>query len=280
MPPSPRNYAGVTALVLDDDPTMRGVARTALRQLGVEDIQQTGNGFDALHLVQRRRVDVVLCDCSMEPMDGMIFLRKLRELPEGAEVPVIMVTANDSVTDARAAKELGVKAWLVKPVTVQGLMDHVAKALTLAPVAVAAPDQLLADLAARYEESLPQEVERIEARVAQITTDFIDNCERLLGLLHRMKGQAGTFDYALLGKLAGVGHDLLREVARDHAACTAHAADIAAFLQLLAQALRLVVTRKFRGDCGEAGARLLAQMQAKREPVLALVTASLAPAAA
>lgn len=82
---------------MDDAPICREPIAASLRLAGFKTLC-AGNGQEALFILQSERIDVVLLDIAMPVMDGITTLRKIREMPAYATLPVIMLTAT---TDQR-----------------------------------------------------------------------------------------------------------------------------------------------------------------------------------
>lgn len=111
-----------TTLVVDDEPLMvRALTRVLARAgLGVHTAQ---NGEEALHLLTRQPVDVVLCDVRMPVMDGPTMLARLRErFPEAPPVVFLTGYREHSIAELHA---LGAAAVLAKPVTPAELLAAV-----------------------------------------------------------------------------------------------------------------------------------------------------------
>lgn len=98
-------------LLIDDDAGFRTAVKYGLSARGFE-VWEAADGEDAFDtLWYRGRPDAVLLDLSMPRMNGWKFLDELRDAPEWAEVPVVVLTG------ARDAHLLDADAFLVKPVT-------------------------------------------------------------------------------------------------------------------------------------------------------------------
>lgn len=251
----------VTILTLDDDPAMRAAVGSTLRAAGCRNVIQVGNGADALDIIAQRRVDLVLCDCQMSPMDGLTFLERLRITRAGSAMPVIMLTASSDEAEAWRARELKVAAWLVKPVLPATLAGHVAAALGMAAPRI--EENVLASLASAYEARLPQEIGRLAAMARDVQAGALGThagLDELVRALHNVKGQAGTLGYPLLSHIAGWLHDLLRRLLRHPEACAPLLPDAIKVLHVGAGTMALVAERKLRGDGGEAGRRILSQL--------------------
>jgi CheY-like chemotaxis protein len=91
-----------TILVVDDQPICREPIAASLRLAGFGTVC-AGNGQEALWLLQKEQPDLVLLDVAMPVMDGITTLRKIRENPEFANLPVIMLTA---ATDQRYMEQV------------------------------------------------------------------------------------------------------------------------------------------------------------------------------
>lgn len=268
-------FSLITILMLDDDPAMRAAVRTMLREAGCKDIVQTGNGHDALDILSRRRIDLVLCDCQMAPMDGMTFLRRLRDRPDSADTPVIMLTASRDQRDAWEAQQLKAAAWLVKPVLPQALVSHVASALGMAPPRLR--DDALASLAESYEARLPQEIALLETTAGKLlggSTLLEAQLDGLLQRLHIVKGQGGTLGYPLLSEIAGHAHDVLRQVHQHPVASAPLQAEVVKLVSVCVASMKLVAERKLRGEGGVAGEKLRGQLGAFAQALQAKLTAA------
>ncbi|GHG65911.1 response regulator [Comamonas sp. JC664] len=93
------------ALVVDDSLTARALHR-AMLEAGGFTVHLAASGARALDRLATDTYDVVICDLDMEEMDGIQLIAKLRERPETASLPVILVSAHDS----SVARERGLRA--------------------------------------------------------------------------------------------------------------------------------------------------------------------------
>jgi len=123
MPPFV-NFSLYSVLVIEDQTFIRGVIVRILKQLEFGAIHEASDGSDGLNIALERRPDVIICDIEMAPMDGLTFLQQLRNRePEGRKVPVIFLTNHASREMVLKARDLGVNAFIAKPVTVTGLRE-------------------------------------------------------------------------------------------------------------------------------------------------------------
>ena len=104
-------------LLVDDSPVMRSFLKRALSVCGfaVGGFLEAGDGRAALAAVDEQHPDLVLTDINMPVLDGEGFLRELRQRPEHASLPVVVVSTD--ATEGRVARlmELGACGYLTKP---------------------------------------------------------------------------------------------------------------------------------------------------------------------
>jgi putative two-component system response regulator len=115
MTASSAAHPAATVLVVVDNPAAPGgLADLLFAEFGV---QVVNSGAGALALASRVPYpDLILLDVMMPGTDGYEVLRRLRELPHGADIPVIFVTATDSADGEERAFELGIVDYVTKPV--------------------------------------------------------------------------------------------------------------------------------------------------------------------
>lgn len=116
-------------LVVDDSEALRGVAAALLQQLGVGHIVQAADGREALGVVEREPVDLVLSDWHMPELDGLGLLQALRRSPATRALPFVMMTSDGDPRGLRTALDAGAQAVVVKPFHAAALADRVRLAL-------------------------------------------------------------------------------------------------------------------------------------------------------
>jgi CheY-like chemotaxis protein len=121
-----RTYAGLTALVADDDPAVRIVIRKMLSVLGFE-VEVAADGKSALETACNRDFALVITDLAMPGMSGMDFLREARA--RGLAAPVVVLTATGTVETAVEAMKTGAFHFLQKPPNATRLREIVEAAL-------------------------------------------------------------------------------------------------------------------------------------------------------
>src|ERR1700730_18823247 len=118
-------------MVVDDDQDTVAILAHHLQREGFVPIQ-ANSGAQCLKMVHENEVDVILLDLMMPDMDGFQVVKALRDDPETAEIPIIMITARDDM-DARAeGMRLGVSDFLAKPVFRRQLASRIRAQLDMA----------------------------------------------------------------------------------------------------------------------------------------------------
>ncbi len=108
------DYQRLNVLVVEDQDMVREIAVAILRARGCGAIRAASDARQALKLVADEAPDLILCDISMEPMDGFQFVEALQKT--GRRIPTIYLTAHSTADFVKRAKQLGVEAYIVKPV--------------------------------------------------------------------------------------------------------------------------------------------------------------------
>lgn len=109
----------VSVLVVDDDRAVRDSLARSLTYSGYE-VTTAANGVEALERLSGWRPDAVVMDVMMPRMDGLEVTRRLRT--SGNDVPMLLLTARDSVTDRVDGLDAGGDDYLVKPFALDELL--------------------------------------------------------------------------------------------------------------------------------------------------------------
>jgi PAS domain S-box-containing protein len=102
-------------LVVDDDMSVRLLMRESLEQAGLT-VKEAENGVKALSAFEQVKPDLVLLDVNMPEMDGFAVCSRLRELPGGGDIAIVIVTGLDDVKSIRLAYKAGATDFITKPV--------------------------------------------------------------------------------------------------------------------------------------------------------------------
>lgn len=121
-------------MLVEDSRTMRTIQRGILAQMGYEDVEESGNGLDALSRLADVSPDLILVDWNMPEMDGLTFVKRVRA--SGNPVPIIMVTTESQKKHVIEAIGAGVNNYVVKPFTPDILNQRVRETLDRVRAAV------------------------------------------------------------------------------------------------------------------------------------------------
>jgi two-component system OmpR family response regulator len=112
----------IRVLVVDDEPTISDLLAMALRYEGCE-MRTAADGEQALRSAAEFHPDVVVLDLMLPDLDGMEVLRRLRA--ETPTLPVLFLTARDSVEDRVAGLTAGVDDYVTKPFSLEEVIARV-----------------------------------------------------------------------------------------------------------------------------------------------------------
>jgi two-component system chemotaxis response regulator CheY len=120
-------YDRLKILLVDDNHYMRVLLGEILRAIGVLEIFEANDGAEALQTMRQNTVDIVMTDLSMQPLDGIDFVRLLRNSPDSPNpmVPVIMITGHSTMQRVAEARDAGVNEFLAKPLTARGVIERI-----------------------------------------------------------------------------------------------------------------------------------------------------------
>jgi len=118
-----------TILIVDDSATMRSLLVATLETLGQLAIVQASNGFEALRMLPREQIDLVLTDINMPDINGLELLSFIRSNPIYQDLPVVVISTEGSRKDIEKGLALGANEYLVKPFHPDQLLKIVKKFL-------------------------------------------------------------------------------------------------------------------------------------------------------
>lgn len=101
-------------LIVDDEKDIRTLIQETLSTKYIN-IIQASNGIEALNLMKTKRPDLIICDIIMPEMDGIEFARELKSNIFTSHIPIIFLSAKNSIEDQILAEESGSDTYLTKP---------------------------------------------------------------------------------------------------------------------------------------------------------------------
>ena len=104
-------------LIVDDFSTMRRVLRGSLREMGIDAVDEAGDGVAALEKLRGSDFDFVITDIGMPTMNGFELLSAIKKDERLRHLPVLMVTAEAKKDDIVRSTQEGAAGYIVKPFT-------------------------------------------------------------------------------------------------------------------------------------------------------------------
>ncbi len=166
-----------SVLVVEDEPSLRAALCDTLDLAGYS-VEMAGNGHEALDVLSREEIAMVISDVQMKPMDGNALLEKIRR--QNPEIPVLLMTAYGSIQKAVEAMQRGAVDYLVKPFEAEILVNMVERYIR---EDVHGGDMVIADEATRNIAALARRVSASDVTV-MITGESGTGKEVLARYLH------------------------------------------------------------------------------------------------
>jgi two-component system, chemotaxis family, chemotaxis protein CheY len=102
-------------LIVDDVLSMRSLTKAILREAGFAHVFDAPDGQEALKLMQKVRVNLIVCDWNMPVMSGLEFFKAVQADPKIAGTPFIMLTSSSEGSKVKEAVMAGITAYMIKP---------------------------------------------------------------------------------------------------------------------------------------------------------------------
>ena len=115
-----------TILVVDDSVAVRQVVAIALKSAGY-DVIEGCDGRDALAKLDGKKIHLIISDVNMPNMDGISFVKAVKQLPNYKFTPIIMLTTESQEARKQEGQAAGAKSWVVKPFKPDQMLNAVAK---------------------------------------------------------------------------------------------------------------------------------------------------------
>ena len=114
----------MTVVLAEDDVDIRDLVQIVLEGLDLSVIA-VGNGAEALAECRRLKPRLLLLDITMPVMNGLEVTKEIREDPDLADIPIILMTARAQASDVQAGMEAGADTYIIKPFGPIELREHV-----------------------------------------------------------------------------------------------------------------------------------------------------------
>ena len=123
---------GKRILLVDDQRFVRTIVKGILKQLGCTDVDMAEDGTQAITRLSEDTYHAAICDIKMRPMNGLQLVKSIRsDLTDARfDMPIIMLTGHPEERFVKAAMELHVNAFCIKPVTAATLRHKITHAIS------------------------------------------------------------------------------------------------------------------------------------------------------
>ncbi len=115
-----------TIMTIDDSASIRQVVGITLKKAGY-DVIEANDGKDALGKLKGQKVHLIVCDVNMPNMDGITFLKEIRQVAAYKFTPIIMLTTESQAAKKEEGRAAGARAWVVKPFKPEQMLAAIEK---------------------------------------------------------------------------------------------------------------------------------------------------------
>ena len=131
-----QDLENMSCLIVDDDKFSRTFIKTALYQIGIKTIKEAATAKEAVEQLANYKIDIIFLDQQMPDKNGIELVQDLKRSPNSGidRIPIIMITVDTKEKPVLDAKSLGIREYLVKPISpialkkricnVFGIKDH------------------------------------------------------------------------------------------------------------------------------------------------------------
>jgi pilus assembly protein CpaE len=127
-------------LIIDDNTDLLRMLQLILQERGNHEVVLSSDGADGLSRALTSPPDLAIIDVMMPGITGYDIVRRLREQPRTAELPILILTARGQMIDRQTALQAGADDHMAKPVTPKALLEKVDELLALRPSVAGAQD--------------------------------------------------------------------------------------------------------------------------------------------
>jgi DNA-binding response OmpR family regulator len=182
-------------LLVDDDPGIAHVASLALHRVGGFDVQVTDQADEALKVATTGDLSCVILDVMMPRVDGPTLFRRLRDLPNCRELPIIFLTAKVQTHEVERLMSLGAAGVISKPFDPMTLSIQVEEILGRSSASYDGPALPLSELWAKRSDDVRRDLGLLRLAVSASRPEAGD-------LAHKLTGVCGTFGFSAAGTIA------------------------------------------------------------------------------
>jgi DNA-binding response OmpR family regulator len=120
----------IKILVLDDEPNITNLVSSILELEGYESLK-ANTVKEALEILDKnwKDIKIMICDYRMPEMNGLEFIKKVRQNPLYNNIDILMLTATDTYETIKQSTLLGVKDYIIKPFDPQEIIEAIERVL-------------------------------------------------------------------------------------------------------------------------------------------------------
>ena len=119
-----------TVLVVDDSRIMRNIVKNYFSDQKIPcQYLEAADGSEALDLLLKQPVDLVLLDWNMPRLSGLDFLKKVRAINKYIKLPIIMVTSESAKYNVIEALKMGATDYIIKPISGKLFAEKISKVI-------------------------------------------------------------------------------------------------------------------------------------------------------
>ena len=116
-------------LIVEDSPTMRSLIATTVEEIGAIEVLEAENGFEALRILPKQKIDLIITDINMPDINGLEIVHFVKSNPNYQKIPVIIVTTEQGEEDRKKGLALGAAEYITKPFKPEELVSVVKRYL-------------------------------------------------------------------------------------------------------------------------------------------------------
>jgi two-component system chemotaxis response regulator CheY len=119
-----------TVLVVDDSRIMRNIVKNYFSEQKIPcQYIEASDGVEALDILMKQQIDLVLLDWNMPKLSGIDFLKKVRAINKYIKLPIIMVTSESAKYNVIEALKLGATDYIIKPINGKLFAEKISKVI-------------------------------------------------------------------------------------------------------------------------------------------------------
>lgn len=119
------------ALIVEDMTSVRKELKELLKEMGITDIQECGDGESALELCYKESFDLILSDIHMPNLSGLSFLKNLKLIPTCMKTPFIIISSDNQQESVIEAISEGASDYILKPFNKEMVFSKIRRVLPI-----------------------------------------------------------------------------------------------------------------------------------------------------